>query len=216
MKYKYILFDLDGTLTHSHPGIYGCIRYALEKMGEPQPKEEYLKQCVGPSLMYSFTTFFKMSEERARAATAKYRERYSVIGWQENEPIDGAIECLKALQKRGYILAMATSKPKVYADKIADKFGFTPYLTARVGCGIDGSLPTKAAVIREALRQLNASEQECLMVGDTKYDAEGAKEEGVDCALLRVGYAQKGEIEESNPKYIFEDFTDFTKFLLED
>lgn len=59
MKYKYILFDLDGTLTHSHPGIYGCIRYALEKMGEPEPKEEYLKQCVGPSLMYSFTPFLR-------------------------------------------------------------------------------------------------------------------------------------------------------------
>ena len=216
MRYKYILFDLDGTLTHSHPGIYGCIRYALEQMGEPAPKEEFLRQCVGPSLMYSFTTFFKMSEERAREATAKYRERYSVIGWQENEPIDGAIACLQALQKRGYILAMATSKPKIYADKIADKFGFTPYLTARVGCGIDGSLPTKAAVIREAMRQLGATPEECLMVGDTKYDAEGAKEEGVDCALLRVGYAQEGEIEACNPAYAFDDFDGLTEFLLKE
>lgn len=213
-KYKCILFDLDGTLTHSHPGIYGCIRYALKELGEKEPDEAILHKCIGPSLMYSFTRYFGLSEERARLATAKYRERYSVVGWQENSPIDGALDALKTLREKGFLLAMATSKPKIYADKIAEKFGFTPYFHAQVGSGIDGSLPTKASVIKECMRQLEVKKEDCLMVGDREHDAEGAREEGVDCALLKVGYAEAGEFEKAAPKYVFNDFTDLLSFLL--
>lgn len=213
-KYQCVLFDLDGTLTYSHPGIYGCIRYALKALGEAEPDEKLLRKCIGPSLMYSFTRYFGLSEERARLATAKYRERYSVIGWQENSPIDGALETLKTLREKGFLLAMATSKPKIYADQIAEKFGFTPYFHVQVGSGIDGSFPTKASVIAECIRQLNAKKEDCLMVGDREHDAEGAKEEGVDCALLKVGYAEEGEFEKAAPNYVFDGFTDLTQFLL--
>ncbi len=213
-KYRYILLDLDGTLTHSHKGIYSCLKYALEYMGEPMPSEEVLRKCVGPSLMYSFMNFFGMDEERARIATAKYRERYSKVGWQENSAIEGALECVQTLQKAGYILALATSKPKIFSDQITENFGFSKYLQVQVGCGMDGSFPTKASVIREAVRQLCAKKEECLMVGDTKYDAEGAREEGVDCALLRVGYGKEEEMIEAKPQYIFDGFTELTEFLL--
>ncbi len=215
-KYKYILFDLDGTLTLSHPGIHGCIRYALEKMGRAEPTYEQLKGCIGPSLMYSFQTFFGMNEEDARMATAKYRERYSVIGWQENEPIEGALDTLKALKEAGYKQAMATSKPIVYASKIAKKFGFSEYLDEEVGSGIDGSLPTKADVIKEAMKRLGASADECLMVGDRMYDVEGAKINGMDSAMLRVGYAEsEEEYVEAKPEYVFKDFAELKAFLLQ-
>lgn len=215
-KYKYVFFDLDGTLTHSHPGIYGCFRYALKALGEPDPDESILRKCIGPSLMYSFTTYFGMSEERARLATAKYRERYSVVGWQENGEIEGAVEALKILREKGFILAMATSKPKIYADQIAEKFGFSPYFHAQVGSGMDGSFPTKASVIQECIRQLGANKDECLMVGDREHDAEGAKEVGVDCALLKVGYAEEGEFARCKPEYVFNGFNDLLDMLLEE
>ena len=215
-KYRYILFDLDGTLTHSHPGIHGCIRYALKEMGREEPKMEQLRRCIGPSLMYSFQNYFGMNEEDAKIATAKYRERYSVIGWQENSAIEGALETLKALKEAGYKQAMATSKPLVYAEKIAATFGFSPYLDAEVGCGIDGSLPTKADVIAEAVKQLGASVEECLMVGDRWHDAEGAKINGMDCALLKVGYAEsEEEFIKAKPEYVFDDFAGLRAFLLE-
>lgn len=215
-KYRYILFDLDGTLTHSHPGIHGCIRYALKEMGREEPKMEQLRRCIGPSLMYSFQNYFGMNEEDAKIATAKYRERYSVIGWQENSAIEGALETLKALKEAGYKQAMATSKPLVYAEKIAAMFGFSPYLDAEVGCGIDGSLPTKADVIAEAVKQLGASVEECLMVGDRWHDAEGAKINGMDCALLKVGYAEsEEEFITAKPEYVFDDFAGLRAFLLE-
>lgn len=214
-KYKHILFDLDGTLTYSHPGIYGCIRYALEKMGREEPAMERLRCCIGPSLMYSFQNYFGMNEQDAERATALYRERYSVIGWKENAPIEGALEALKILKEAGYGLALATSKPLVYAEKITDTFGFSAYLDVQVGPGMDGSLSTKASVIAEAMKKLGVSAQECLMVGDRKHDAEGAKENGVDCALLKVGYAEnEEEFERAAPQYVFEDFSELCTFLL--
>ena len=213
-KYKYILFDLDGTLTRSHYGIFNCFRYALKKMGiTEEPTEEILRKCVGPSLEYSFENYFHMSKEDAVTATAKYRERYKDIGLWENEPMDGALACLQALKKAGYILALSTSKPKIFADQIVEKFGFSPYFSAQVGCGLDGSFPTKASVIAETMRQLSASKEECLMIGDRFHDAEGAKENGVDCALLEVGYAEDGEIAVAKPEYVFADFAQLTAFL---
>lgn len=213
-RYKYLLFDFDGTLVHSHPGIFAGIRYALNAMGRAdEPTDEYLRQCIGPSLVYSFSNFFAMSKEDAEEATAKYRSWYGKEGLFLCSPIDGALQALKTLKEAGYILAMATSKPKAYADRIAERLGFAQYFTVQVGCGFDGSFPTKASVIAEAVRQLGAEREECLMIGDRKHDAEGAEEQGVDCALLAVGYAAEGEIAEAATKYAFENFEELTAFL---
>ena len=215
-KYRYVLFDLDGTLVYSHYGIFACFRYALERMGRENPTDEQLMPCIGPSLHYSFMTFFGMTDEESVRAVELYRERYAVKGVWENLPIDGALECLKTLKGRGYVLGLATSKPLVFAKQIVEKHGFLEYLDACVGSGIDGSFPTKASVIEEVMKQLGASAEDCLMVGDRYHDAEGAKEMGVDCALLKIGgYAKDEELYESGAKYVFNDFTDLTDFLTE-
>jgi phosphoglycolate phosphatase len=214
-RYKYILFDLDGTLIYSHPGIFSCIRYALNELGMSEPKLEQLRKCIGPTLMYSFQNFFHLDEETARKATAKYREKYGVSGVLENEPIEGVIDLLKALKEAGYKLAMATSKPSIYSDRIAERFGFSEYFSAQVGSGIDGSLPTKASVITEAMRRLGATAEETLMVGDRKHDSEGAQENGVDCALLKVGYAEdEQEFIDAKPTYVFDGFEGLKNLLL--
>ena len=214
-KYKYILFDLDGTLIRSHPGIFSCIRHALSVMGKPEPTEQELRKCVGPSLVYSFSNFFGMSQADAEQATAIYREQYAKTGVYENQPFEGAGGTLKRLQEHGYILALATSKPQVFADLITKRFSLDGYLSVSVGCGLDGSFPTKASVIAEAIKRLGAGKEDCLMVGDRRQDAEGAKEVGVDCALLKLGYAEEGEIEECKPAFVFNDFADLSAFLTE-
>lgn len=211
-KYRYILFDLDGTLIYSHEGIFRCFRHALKEMGREEPSLEDLHKCIGPPLEYSFENFFNMDEETAVLATVKYRERYATLGVLENEPIEGVLEGLKRLKEKGYVLAMATSKPQRFAQQISQRWGFSPYLSVVVGCGLDGSFPTKASVIEEVLRRLNAPKEACLMVGDRKYDVEGARETGLDCALLKVGYAPTGEIEACKPDYVFNGFEDFTDF----
>ncbi len=212
-KYKYVLFDLDGTLVYSHLGIYSCICHVLKEMGKKVPTEETLRLCIGPSLLYSFTTFFGMDEEEARLATEKYRAQYEVTGVWENEPVDGALYALERLHTQGFVLAMATSKPAVFAKKISSRWGFSPYLKAEVGIGMEAEHQTKADVIAEAMSLIGANKSECLMVGDRKHDVEGARENGIDCALLKTGYAPEEEYVSCAPDYVFASFFELVNFL---
>ena len=214
-NYQCILFDLDGTLTYSHEGIFACIRYALQKMGKDEPTMDALRLCVGPTLLYSFETYFHLTKEEAVEATRLYRERYATTGIWENSPIPYAKTCLQRLKSHGYRLAMATSKPIYFASQISQKFGFAPYFETEVGSGMDdGTLPTKGAVIAEAIRRLGVGRDACLMVGDRKHDVDGARENDVDCALLRIGYAEnEEEFVLAKPKYVLDDLKELTDLL---
>lgn len=213
--YKWLLFDLDGTLIYSHPGIFSCARKALAEMGEPAPyTDEFLRRIVGPPLEYTFEFIFGLSTERAEEATKIYRKHYAQTGVNENELIPGIKEALAALQQAGYILGMATSKPQRFADQIAQRLDIARYFTQIVGCGLDGSLPTKADVIAEALRKLGATKEQTLMIGDRYHDHTGASEVGIDCALIRVGYAEEGEIERCQPTFDWADIPSMVQSLL--
>lgn len=213
-KYQCLLWDLDGTLTLSHPGIFNCLRYALEKMGRPQPTEEELRLCVGPPLDWSFETLFGLTREEGQRAIAYYRERYEVAGWQENDPVKGALESLKALYESGYKMALATSKPMHFATRIVEKFGFSKYLTFEYEPIRPGYEPKKTEVIEKAVKMLGAEKCDCLMIGDRKYDILGARETGVEVAAIDVGYAEEGEFEKYPPDYYFKNFSELTKALL--
>ena len=213
-NYRCILWDLDGTLTLSHPGIYNCMRYALEKLGKPAPSEKDLRLCVGPPLDWSFETLFGLSKEESQKGVVLYRERYEVAGWAENEPVAGALEYLQALKNAGYQMALATSKPMHYALKIVEKFGFLPYLTTEYEPMIPGYEPKKTDMILKGMQLLGAQKEECLLIGDRKYDIVGAREIGVDVAALEVGYAEEGEFEVYPPDYRFSDFAALTAALL--
>ena len=213
-KYTCILWDLDGTLTWSHYGIYNCMRYALERMGRPQPEEKQLKLCVGPPLDWSFENLFGLSKEEAVEAVALYRERYEVAGWCENEPIDNALEAVETLHKAGYKMALATSKPMHFATRISEKFGFAKYVLGEYEPLRPGDEPKKADVIEKAVRLLGAEKKDCLMVGDRKFDVLGARIAGVDVAALDVGYSEEGEFEETPPDYYFASFAELLDALL--
>ena len=211
-KYRYLLFDLDGTLTYSHPGIYACVEYALKTLKKAPPTEEQKKLVIGPPMHYSMTKVFGLSEEEAKTAIALYRERYGKIGLFENEPIPGAKELLQAVKAAGYQTALATSKPALYANAIAEKFGFTPYLDIPAIATFEHC--DKSWVVGETLRRFQAQKNECLMIGDRDHDILGAREHGVDCAAVRCGYANEGELERAGAKYIFDDLASLQEFLV--
>lgn len=213
-KYEWLLFDLDGTLIYSHEGIFACMRHALKKMGERvTPTDEELRKTIGPPLEYTFSHFFGMCEKRAVLATKIYREEYKKTGVYQNTLVAGAKEALIALKNAGYTLAMATSKPTPFAREIAKKHGIDGYFTEIVGCGLDGSLPTKADVVKEAMKRLGASKEKTLMIGDRKHDMDGANASGILTAIVNVGYAEAGEFEKEQPAYIFDDFQGLVKYL---
>ena len=195
--YRYVFFDLDGTLTDSKEGILNCLRYAFEKLGEPVPSEETLLQFIGPPLQESFIRWCSFTPERAAEGLRLFRERYVPIGKFENAPAPGMAELCRRLKARGYVLALASSKPEAMCVPICERFGFAPFLDTIVGSA-PGDDWEKEDVIREAMGRLGLTEaqrDEILMVGDRKFDVLGASACGIACVGVEFfGYAQPGEL----------------------
>ena len=189
---KYILFDLDGTLTNPKEGITKCVQYALKHFGIERECDELIS-FIGPPLKEKFIEYASLSEEDGVKAVEIYRERFAPIGIFENEIYDGIIYLLEELKKQGKTLAIATSKPTVYAEKIAEKYGIMPYLSCLVGSELDGRHTDKAEVVEIAMRKLGASSKNTIMVGDREHDVIGARKNGIEC--IGVGYGYGGEDE---------------------
>lgn len=207
MKYKYIFLDLDGTLTDPKEGITNCIKYALSKLGIPEPSQAELNKYIGPPLYVSFTQYNGLSDSDAKRAIGYYRERFASVGIFENRVLDGAEELLQKLTDSSRICVVATSKPRVYADRIVKKFRLRPYLKMVSGAELDGTRDNKNEVIEYAIEKLGIKDRsKILMVGDRHQDIDGAKACGIDSCGVRFGYAEPNELEKAGADYIVPDF----------
>ena len=209
---KYILFDLDGTLTNPKEGITKCVQYALRHFGIERECEE-LTPFIGPPLKEQFMKYASLSEEEAIEAVRIYRERFAPIGLFENEIYPGVLDMLKSLKEDGKILALATSKPTVFAEKIVEKYGIAPYLEYISGSELDGTNVEKSAVIRIAMDKLGAKPSETIIIGDRMHDAKGAEKNGIGCIGVSYGFAGEGELEAAGVKIIADKPQDIVPIL---
>lgn len=210
MGYRYIFWDLDGTLTDSAEGIINSVVYALKRFGIEAEREELYK-FVGPPLFDSFREFCGFSENDAEKAVAYYREYFADRGIFENRVYDGIEETLAKLKEKGYKLYVATSKPTEYTVRILDKFGISQYFEYVSGSSLAGNDGSKAAIIKRAVEQSGAAASEILMVGDRKFDIEGAKKNGVAAVGVLYGYGSRRELEEAGADYIAESAEDLLR-----
>lgn len=200
---KYVLFDLDGTLTDPKEGITGCVQHALKCMDIEPPEKDELLDFIGPPLVDSFIRRFGMTQEEAEFALGKYRERFSTVGMFENRVYDGVPEMLETLKNAGFTLAVASLKPLVFVEKILEKFELRQYFSAVAGSDLEGTKHTKKQIIDDALSALpKVSPTEIVMVGDRYQDIEGAKEAGIYSVGVKYGYAQPGELENADADFI--------------
>ena len=207
--YRYLLFDLDGTLTDPAEGITRCVAYALDHFGitaEPQN----LTSFIGPPLLDQFMAYAGLDRDAAAVAVEKYRERFRDIGIFENRVLDGIPELLHTLCKNGYVLCISSSKPEIFVNRILERYELAQYFTVVVGAEMDGRRSKKADVILETLRRLGdafpdtdfSDRSSCLMIGDRIHDIEGAQACGMDALGVTFGYAAPGELEASAAKGI--------------
>lgn len=197
-KYKYILIDLDGTLTDSRPGIVNAVHYGLDKIGHPVPSEETLLKFIGPPLVDSFKNYCDLTGEPAQQALDAYREYYRETGLFENSVYDGIPEALQKMKDAGLKLALATSKPEEFSVRIMAKFGLDKYFDVMAGASLDVTRATKSKVITYALDKLGIKDpSEAIMVGDRYHDVEGAKINGLDCIGVTYGYGSAEELLEA-------------------
>lgn len=212
--YKYILFDLDGTLTNPEIGITTCVMYALEKFNIKVENRKELHPFIGPPLTYSFQTFYGLSEADSEQAVKYYRERFSQKGLYENEVYDGVEDLLQQLKESGKVIVLATSKPEEYAIKILEHFDLYKYFDFVAGATMDGSRGEKADVIRYALEISGITDKtEAIMVGDRNYDILGAKENGLDSIGVLFGFGDYEELTNAGASYIAERVQDIIKYV---
>ena len=203
--YKVCLFDLDGTITDSAPGIVNSVIYALNKLGIEETDREKLLAFIGPPLTESFQKFYGFSEEESWKGVEYYREYYEEKGIFECAVYEGLEETLKKLKDSGRELIVSTSKPEVYAKQIIEHFGLTGYFDYVAGMELDGGRGTKAQVIEYALKACRIENiKEVLMIGDREHDVLGAESLGIDCAGVLYGFGSREELKTAGARYMVE------------
>lgn len=214
-KYDTILFDLDGTLTDSSPGIINSIKYALDELGRVYPDESTLKKFLGPPLIYSFKNFCGFDDELADRAVKLYRQRYDKFCDVENALYNGICDTLDRLCSAGKRLIVATSKPDIYSKRIISHFGLDKYFDSVCGATLDESRNTKTLVMKYALESCNITDLEhTLMVGDRKHDIEGAKNVGIDSMGVLYGYGDLTELKTAGADYIASTVSEIADIIL--
>ncbi len=214
-NYKYVLFDLDGTLTDPAVGITTSVAYALKKFGIEVEDISTLNHFIGPPLLDTFMEDYGFSKEKAQTAIDYYRERFRVKGLYENVVYDGVFEMLDALKKGGKEIILATSKPEPFAKEILRHFGLEKYFLFAAGSNFDGTRTAKADVIEYALESIGViNKSACIMIGDRKHDIIGAQKTGLDSIGVLYGYGSREELESANSTYIAENVENITKLIM--
>ena len=213
--YNLVLFDLDGTLTDSKEGIINCVKFALESFGISENDEKILNSFIGPPLYDSFRREYGFSHSDALLAVKKYRERFEKTGIFENTIYDDTVTALTMLKNGGKKLALATSKPYVYAERILKNFKIFDFFDYRAGAEDDGTKGYKDEVIQKVLSLAHPCDlTKTVLIGDRENDILGAKKCNISSIGLRCGYANENELENAGADFIFNNLEEAANFIL--
>lgn len=196
--YSAILFDLDGTISDSAPGILESMTHTFRTVGVPVPDHATLMAFVGPPIMDTFRTAMGMDDEQAEHTLAVYREHYLSHGALDSAMFPGIDVVLRTLHEAGLPISTATSKPETPATVILDHYGLTGYIDFVTGASDDEVRSAKADVVAEALRRLEAAGHDVsrpVLIGDRVHDVEGARVHGVPTVFAEWGYGSPAEAE---------------------
>lgn len=169
--YQNIIFDLDGTISNSEPGIINALRYSLKQMNVNLADDYDLSGFIGPPIHDCFKEHFFKDEDDIAKAIHHFRVYYSETGWAENEMYAGMFDLLQDLNTKGYTLFMATNKPQVFTDLILQHFNITQFFKLIKGVDIDNHHHTKSELIKEILEcDYDIDATNSVMIGDSKWD----------------------------------------------
>ena len=201
-NYDAVIFDNDGTVLDAAPGILKSANAAFEELGYPLLAMAEFMPYLGPPLQDSFTRFAGMSREEAERAIAIYRREYTAGNCLLLEVYPGMEQLLKNLRAAGIKTGIASSKPTVFLERILTEIGLRPLFDAVCGVALDRLHGGKDDIIAEAAGQCGVPVGRCLMVGDRRFDVEGAKALGIPCAGALWGYGSREELEQAGADFL--------------
>ena len=184
--YRALLFDFDGTLMDTSPGVISAMRLTLQELGLPNESDEVIRQFIGPPAGAFFRSTYGFSEEQARRASEVFRHFFEQGDFLNAVPYPCMTALLEALKRKGFLLAVATNKHLNQTLAMLRYFSFSQFFDAVAGAD-DSFQLTKADIIRQALAQLRVSPEQALLIGDSRYDALGAQAAGVDFLAVTYG-----------------------------
>lgn len=193
-KYRLIIFDLDGTLADTSPGILECHRHTNRAMGRPIVDETILKGIIGGPLLKTYQNLFGYSESDARQAVQIYREHYAEVGFSQSALYPGMRECLTDLKEHGYLLAVATLKEEKLAKQLLKILGVNILFDVIHGINTEDTL-NKGDLLNMCMDELEASKQDTILIGDSPYDANGAQQVGINFLGVSYGFGFKQDDE---------------------
>ena len=200
--YRNIMFDLDGTVTDSGRAITSSVEYALSQFGITDQPMEKLRTFIGPSLYDSFGREYQMTGDDLDKAVASYRSIYESSRMYDVDIYEGIPELLHELNSRGFNVILVTSKPLKFSEKIIEKIGLLPYFNHLVGPELSDHSSDKKRLIERAVDEYGLKKEECIMVGDTRYDIDGAVDAGVDSIAVTYGYGDAAAMKEAGATFM--------------
>lgn len=212
MRYQHILFDLDGTLIESGPGIFAATRAMMQEMGIADINDEALLPIIGPPLAMGFKTVLGIDEANLQTAIECYRTKAKTVGMDLVKPYPGILELLKTLKERGHFVGIVTSKVITTAREHILRYGIAPYIDYVCGAQPNG-IGEKTELLRIACKELNITSG-AVMIGDKFYDLDAANALKLDSIGVTYGYGSVEEIEGCHPTYIAHNTQELSDILL--
>lgn len=217
IKYDLVLFDLDGTISETGKGVEHCIKCTLDELGIPYPPQEMFRTFIGPPLKSSLLKCGILPENIDNAIQI-YREYYTECLENFCEPYDGVKETIVYLHNKGVRMAVATSKRQDLAIKLLKHIDLYKYFDFIAGSGENNINQTKTDVIRYAIEKMgiiqNTKNKNIVLIGDTKFDAEGAINTGCDFIGVLYGYGSMQEMQYCGFDTFVENMRDLKDILL--
>ncbi|HEC09168.1 MAG TPA: HAD family hydrolase [Acidimicrobiales bacterium] len=211
-----VLFDLDGTLSDNSEGIIEGLNRAMDSLGLPPLDEDAVSRAIGPPLHDVMTEQLGVPEDRVEQAISAYRAYYSTEGLHRNELYPGIIDVLDALRSEGFRLAVATSKPEVFAVPILERFGISDRFDAIGAASLDTSRREKTEVIRHVNRMTGFDPATTVMVGDRSHDIQGARQAGLRCSVgVLWGFGGREELEQAGAARLAASPAELARLLLD-
>jgi phosphoglycolate phosphatase len=209
-----VLFDLDGTLIDSEPGITASLGYAFAQVGAQLPAPEVLRSWIGPPFWQTFPSVLGDDHARIQAAIDHYRVRFEDVGWSEHAVYPGVAELIAALAGAQRRLAIVTTKPQRQAQKIIDNLAFGDAFARVYGPDIKGRHCVKAEMIAQALFDFGAHADATAMIGDRCFDMHGATANGVRALGVGWGFGSHEELQAAGAEAIAADARELGDLLL--